>query len=45
VISNLNGVKMGPDNSGPYQLKMTIEKFESKDGGTYRYIHEDEDGK
>ena len=29
---------------GPYQLKMTIEKFESKDGGTYSYIHEDKDG-
>jgi uncharacterized protein YndB with AHSA1/START domain len=23
---------------------MTIEKFESKDGGTYRYIHEDQNG-
>jgi uncharacterized protein YndB with AHSA1/START domain len=29
---------------GPYGLKMTIEKFESKDGGTYRYIHEDQNG-
>lgn len=29
---------------GPRRLKMTIEKFESKDGGTYRYIHEDEGG-
>ncbi len=23
---------------------MTIEKFESKDGGSYRYIHEDDKG-
>jgi uncharacterized protein YndB with AHSA1/START domain len=29
---------------GPRKLKMTIEKFESKDGGTYRYIHEDPQG-
>jgi uncharacterized protein YndB with AHSA1/START domain len=29
---------------GPHGLKMTIEKFESKDGGTYRYIHEDQNG-
>jgi uncharacterized protein YndB with AHSA1/START domain len=29
---------------GPRGLKMTIEKFESKDGGTYRYIHEDPQG-
>ena len=29
---------------GPRGLKMTIEKFESKDGGTYRYIHEDQNG-
>lgn len=29
---------------GPSRLKMTIEKFESKDGGTYRYTHEDQDG-
>jgi uncharacterized protein YndB with AHSA1/START domain len=29
---------------GPSRLKMTIEKFESKDGGTYRYIHEDQNG-
>jgi uncharacterized protein YndB with AHSA1/START domain len=29
---------------GPHGLKMTIEKFESKDGGTYRYVHEDPNG-
>ena len=29
---------------GPNRLKMTIEKFESKDGGSYRYIHEDSNG-
>lgn len=29
---------------GPYGLKMTIEKYESKDGGSYRYIHEDQNG-
>ena len=29
---------------GPHGLKMTIERFESKDGGTYRYIHEDQNG-
>lgn len=29
---------------GPHRLKMTIEKFESTDGGSYRYIHEDENG-
>src|SRR5437867_6068669 len=29
---------------GPHGLKMTIEKFESKDGGTYRYTHEDQEG-
>ena len=29
---------------GPHGLKMTIEKYESKDGGSYRYIHEDQNG-
>lgn len=29
---------------GPHRLKMTIEKYESIDGGSYRYIHEDENG-
>jgi uncharacterized protein YndB with AHSA1/START domain len=29
---------------GPHGLKMTIEKYESRDGGTYRYIHEDQNG-
>jgi len=29
---------------GPRALKMTIEKFESKDGGSYRYTHEDAQG-
>lgn len=29
---------------GPHGLKMTIEKFESKDGGAYRYTHEDQNG-
>jgi uncharacterized protein YndB with AHSA1/START domain len=29
---------------GPRRLKMIIEKFESRDGGTYRYIHEDQYG-
>jgi uncharacterized protein YndB with AHSA1/START domain len=29
---------------GPRRLKMIVEKFESRDGGTYRYIHEDDHG-
>ena len=29
---------------GPHGRKMTIERFESKDGGSYRYIHEDHNG-
>jgi uncharacterized protein YndB with AHSA1/START domain len=29
---------------GPSRLKMTIEKFESRDGGTYRYTHQDQEG-
>jgi uncharacterized protein YndB with AHSA1/START domain len=29
---------------GPHGLKMTIERFESKDGGSYRYTHEDQNG-
>jgi uncharacterized protein YndB with AHSA1/START domain len=29
---------------GPTRLKMTIEKFESRDGGTYRYTHQDQEG-
>lgn len=29
---------------GPHGLKMTIEKYESKDGGAYRYVHEDQNG-
>src|SRR5262245_17025654 len=29
---------------GPRGMKMTIEKFESIDGGTYRYVHEDQNG-
>lgn len=29
---------------GPSRLKMTIEKFESRDGGSYRYTHEDQNG-
>lgn len=30
---------------GPTRLKMTIEKFESRDGGAYRYAHEEKDGR
>lgn len=29
---------------GPRRLKMTIERYESKNGGAYRYTHEDTDG-
>ncbi len=29
---------------GPRELKMTIEKFEPRSGGSWRYIHEDKDG-
>ena len=29
---------------GPKGLKMTIEKYESRNGGTYRYTHEDQAG-
>ena len=29
---------------GPHGKKMTIEKYESRDGGSYRYIHEDDRG-
>jgi uncharacterized protein YndB with AHSA1/START domain len=29
---------------GPRNLKMTIEKFDMKPGGSYRYIHTDKDG-
>ncbi|MCD6068072.1 MAG: hypothetical protein K0S33_2898 [Bacteroidetes bacterium] len=29
---------------GPRELKMKIEKFEPKNGGSYRYIHSDEAG-
>ena len=29
---------------GPRRLKMIIEKYESKNGGAYRYIHEDTNG-
>lgn len=29
---------------GPHGKKMTIEKYESRDGGSYRYIHEDDSG-
>lgn len=30
--------------AGPRKLKMTIEKFEPKSGGSWRYIHEDKKG-
>ncbi len=29
---------------GPRRLVMTLEKFEPRDGGTYRYTHQDKDG-
>lgn len=29
---------------GPRDLKMTVEKFDMKPGGSYRYIHTDKDG-
>ncbi len=29
---------------GPRDLKMTLEKFEPRDGGSYRYIHQDPAG-
>ncbi len=29
---------------GPRRLKMTLEKFEPRSGGSWRYIHEDKEG-
>lgn len=29
---------------GPRRLTMTIDRFDLRDGGTWRYIHQDEDG-
>jgi uncharacterized protein YndB with AHSA1/START domain len=29
---------------GPKGYEMTVEKYEAKDGGSYRYIHKDPDG-
>jgi uncharacterized protein YndB with AHSA1/START domain len=29
---------------GPRELTMTLEKFEPRNGGSYRYIHKDHDG-
>jgi uncharacterized protein YndB with AHSA1/START domain len=29
---------------GPRRLKMTIDHYEARDGGTYRYVHRDDDG-
>lgn len=29
---------------GPHGLTMTVEKFEPRNGGSYRYIHTDKDG-
>ena len=29
---------------GPRKYRMTVERFEPRDGGTYRYIHSDEAG-
>jgi uncharacterized protein YndB with AHSA1/START domain len=29
---------------GPRELTMTLEKFEPRNGGTWRYIHKDKDG-
>ena len=29
---------------GPRELAMTLEKFEPRNGGTWRYIHKDKDG-
>lgn len=29
---------------GPRRLTMTVEKFDLRDGGTWRYIHSDDDG-
>ncbi|MCZ7385266.1 MAG: SRPBCC family protein [Candidatus Methanoperedens sp.] len=29
---------------GPRELKMTLEKFEPRNGGSWRYIHKDKDG-
>jgi uncharacterized protein YndB with AHSA1/START domain len=29
---------------GPRSLKMTIDHFEPRDGGTYRYVHSDDEG-
>ena len=29
---------------GPRKYRMTIDRFEARDGGTYRYVHSDDDG-
>ena len=29
---------------GPHEITMTLEKFEPRDGGSYRYIHRDANG-
>ena len=29
---------------GPRELTMTVERFEARDGGSYRYIHKDREG-
>jgi uncharacterized protein YndB with AHSA1/START domain len=29
---------------GPHRLTMTVERFDLRDGGTWRYVHADEDG-
>lgn len=29
---------------GPRRLKMTIDRFDVRDGGTWRYVHTDDDG-
>ena len=29
---------------GPHRLTMTVERFDLREGGTWRYVHADEDG-
>jgi uncharacterized protein YndB with AHSA1/START domain len=29
---------------GPHGMEMIVEKYEARDGGSYRYIHKDKDG-
>jgi uncharacterized protein YndB with AHSA1/START domain len=44
VFKAFTDPKLIPRWLGPRELKMKIDKFEAKAGGSYRYIHSDEKG-